>query len=146
MLDALDHAILNIVQRDNQITHAALGARIGLSPSSCRRRLATLRKAGVIIADVSIVDPRKIGLNITLHALVTLDRDAADAHRAFRAIVTAAPEISSCSYVTGPADYLATICIASMADYEEMADRLFGSPPVKRVETMVEMRSIKRMS
>ena len=144
MLDALDHAILQVVQRDNQITHEALGARIGLSASSCRRRLAALRKAGVIIADVAVVDPGKIGLNITLHVLVTLDRDAAEAHRAFRAIVAAAPEVLACHYVTGPADYLATICVASMADYEAMSDRLFSGPPVKRVESMVEMRCVKR--
>jgi DNA-binding Lrp family transcriptional regulator len=146
LLDALDHAILNIVQRDNQITHEALGASIGLSASSCRRRLAALRKAGVIIADVAVVDPGRIGLNITLHVLVTLDRDAAEAHRAFRAIVAAAPEIVSCHYVTGRADYVATICVASMAEYEAMSDRLFSSSPVKRVETMVEMRSVKRGS
>ena len=144
LLDALDHAILKIVQRDNQITHDALGAQVGLSPSSCRRRLAAMRKAGVIIADVAIVDPGRIGLNITLHALVTLDRDAAEAHRAFRAIVNGAPEILSCHYVTGPADYLATICVASMAEYEAMSDRLFSRSPVRRVETMVEMRSVKR--
>jgi DNA-binding Lrp family transcriptional regulator len=143
-LDALDHAILTIVQRDNQITHEALGARIGLSPSSCRRRLAALRKAGVIMADVAIVDPGRIGLTITVHVLVTLDRDVAEAHRAFRAIVAAAPEILSCHYVTGPADYLATICVASMAEYEAMSDRLFSSSPVRRVETMVEMRCVKR--
>ena len=144
MLDALDHAILRIVQQNNQITHEALGARIGLSPSSCRRRLAALRKAGVIIADVAVVDPGKIGLNITLHVLVTLDRDAAEAHRAFRAIVAAAPEVLSCHYVTGPADYLATICVGSMAEYEAMSDRLFSGSPVQRVETMVEMRCVKR--
>lgn len=144
MLDALDRAILKVVQRDNRISYDALGERIGLSPSSCRRRLGALRRAGVIVADVSIVDPRKIGLNITVHVLVTLDSDAADVHRAFRGIVTAAPEIVSCTYVTGPADYLATICTASIADYEELAERLFGRPPVKRVETMVEMRTIKQ--
>lgn len=143
MIDALDHAILKIVQHDNRITHEALGERIGLSSSSCRRRLAALRKGGVIVADVAIVDRRKIGLSVTLHALVTLDRDAAEVHRAFRGIVAAAPDIVSCAYVTGPADYLITICVASMDDYEELADRLFSGSPVKRVETMVELKAIK---
>jgi Lrp/AsnC family leucine-responsive transcriptional regulator len=144
VLDTLDHAILKAVQRDNQITHQALGKRIGLSASSCRRRLAAMRKAGVIVADVSIVDPHKIGLAVTLYVLVTLERDAASVHRAFRSLVSATPEIVSCAYVTGPADYLATICVSGIAAYEELADRVFNGPPVKRVETMVEMRPIKR--
>lgn len=144
MLDAFDHAILEVVRRDNQITYEALGERVGLSPSSCRRRLAALRKSGVIVADVSVIDPGKLGLNVTLHALVTLDRDAAETHRSFRAIVASAPEIIACTYVTGPADYVMTIHVASMAAYEELSDRLFSGPPVKRVETMVAMRSIKR--
>ena len=146
MLDPLDHAILAIVQRDNLVTHEALGAQVGLSASSCRRRLAALRKAGVIVADIAVVDPARIGLAITVHTLITLDRDAAEAHRTFRAIVAAAPEIVACHYVTGPADYLVTICIASMADYEALSDRLFSTSPVKRAETMVEMRCVKRAS
>ncbi len=145
MLDALDHAILSAVQRNNQITHQALGDRVGLSASSCRRRLAAMRKAGVIVADVSIVEPRKIGLNVTLHVLITLERDATEVHRVFRSLVSAAPEIISCTYVTGPADYLAMIYVASMANYEELAERLFNRSPVKRFETMVEMRTIKRV-
>jgi DNA-binding Lrp family transcriptional regulator len=144
LLDPFDHAILAIVRHDNLITHHALGERVGLSPSSCRRRLAAMRKAGVIVADVAVVDPAKVGMAITLHVLVTLDRDAAQAHRAFRAIVAAAPEIVACHYVTGPADYLATICVASMTDYDALSDRLFSAPPVKRVETMVEIRPVKR--
>ena len=145
MLDALDHAILKAVQRDNQITHQALGERIGMSASSCRRRLAAMRKASVIVADVSVVDPRKIGLAVTVYALVTLERDAAEVHRAFRSLVTKTPDIVSCTYVTGPVDYLATICVSDMAAYEELTDRIFNGPPVKRVETMVEMRPIKRV-
>ena len=144
--DALDRAILEAVQQDNLITHEALGTRVGLSASSCRRRLAALRQAGVIVADRAVVDPAKLGLAITVHALVTLDRDSAETHRAVRAIVAAAPEIIACHYVTGPADYLVTICIAGMAEYEALSDRLFSVHPVKRVETMVEMRCIKRAS
>ena len=143
-LDAHDHAILEIVQNDNQVTHEALGLRIGLSPSSCRRRLAALRKSGVIAADVSIVDPRKIGLNTILHVLITLESDSAETHRAFRDITRATPEIKTCAYVTGPADYLVTVCVRSVSDYEKLADRIFAGPPVKRAETMVELKSIKR--
>ena len=143
-LDALDHAILEIVQRDNLVTHEALGLRIGLSPSSCRRRLAALRKSGVIAADVSIVDPRKIGLNTVLHVLITLDNDSAETHRSFRAITRATAEIKTCSYVTGPADYLVTVHVGSVADYEKLADQIFSGSPVKRAETMVELKNIKR--
>lgn len=144
MLDALDHAILEIVRQDNRITYEALGERVGLSPSSCRRRLAALRKSGVIIADVSVVDPRKVGLAVTLHGLVTLERDATEAHRAFREVVARTPEIVACIYVTGPADYLITAQVVSMARYEELTDWIINSSPVKRIQTMVEMRTIKR--
>ena len=117
--------------------------------SASRRRRAVAAwprsaKAGVIVADVSIVDARKVGLNTTLHVLITLDGDAAGKHRAFRAIADATPQIKACAYVTGPADYLVTVRVGGMADYEMLADRIFSGPPVKRAETMVELRSIKR--
>ena len=54
-LDKADLAILRIVQKDNQITHAAIGDKIGLSVSAVRRRLVALRQDGHISKDVSIL-------------------------------------------------------------------------------------------
>ena len=61
-LDAFDRDILKVVQGDNLLTHAQIGERVNLSPSSVRRRLTHMREQGVIAADVSIVDPTALGI------------------------------------------------------------------------------------
>ena len=56
MLDEFDREILQIVQRDNRLTNAEIGERVGLSPSAVRRRLAALRDSGVEPRQVSYVE------------------------------------------------------------------------------------------
>ena len=60
-LDAIDRKILNILQKDNQITNIALAEKVHLSAPPCFRRVKRLRDMGVIVKDVSLVDPFKVG-------------------------------------------------------------------------------------
>ena len=47
-LDAIDTAILKVIQQNGRISNAELAERVGLSPSACSRRLDILEKSGVI--------------------------------------------------------------------------------------------------
>ncbi|MEK1870278.1 MAG: Lrp/AsnC family transcriptional regulator, partial [Ensifer adhaerens] len=47
-LDAIDHAILRILQQNGRISNADLAAKVGLSPSACSRRVDILEKSGTI--------------------------------------------------------------------------------------------------
>ncbi len=142
-LDRLDLAILDELQQHNRVTYDALGERVGLSPSSCRRRITALRRAGVIVADVAVVSPAKVGLPVVLFALVTLDRDGGDAHAAFRERMQQTPAVVARTYVTGPADYLVKIAVRDMEQYEALLTAVLGEAPVRRVETMVTLRETK---
>lgn len=79
-LDRIDRQILEILQGDNRIPNVSLAERVGLSPPACSRRVARLREAGVIVRDVSIVDPQKVGKAVKVMIAVTLaDRSKAAA-------------------------------------------------------------------
>lgn len=142
-MDRLDRAILDELQQDNRITFDVLGERVGLSPSSCRRRIAALRREGIILADVAVLAPAKLGVPVVLFAMVTLDRDSVETHRVFRERMNETPAVVSCTYVTGPADYLIKLAVSDMEEYEALLTAVLGEPPVRRVETMVCMRDTK---
>jgi DNA-binding Lrp family transcriptional regulator len=74
-LDRFDRALLEQVQVNNQVPARQLGERVGLSESAVLRRLRRLRREGVIAADVSIVHPSVLGLPLTVHVLVSLERE-----------------------------------------------------------------------
>ena len=140
-LDRFDFALLDLVQRDNQIPARLLAEKVGLSESAALRRLRRLRRDKVIAADVSIVRPEAIGLPLTIVALVSMERESASALDAFARRARARPEVRRCWYVTGEADWVLVLQLASMADYEAFTREMFlADPNVRAFRTLVAMR------
>lgn len=71
-IDDFDRALLREVQVDNQVPARVLAERVGLSESAVLRRL---RRDGVIVADVAVVRPAVLGTPLTVHVLVSLERE-----------------------------------------------------------------------
>ena len=143
-LDRLDLALLDRVQRDNQISARVLAERVGgLSESAALRRLHRLRQEGVIAADVSVVRPAAVGLPLTVVALVSLEREGAAAIDAFAVRARARSEVRQCWYVTGEADWVLVLRLASMEAYETLTRELFQADPnVRGFRTLVAMREV----
>lgn len=143
-LDAFDRKILAQVQRNARLTAAELSALVGLSPSACHRRLAALRQAGVIQAEVAVIDPRAVGRRITMVVTVTLEREHSDVITEFKRACRETVEIAQCYYVTGQADFVLVLTSRSMEAYDAFVERfLFSNRNVRRFETMVVMDRVK---
>ena len=143
-LDRLDLALLDLVQRDNQLPARALAERIGgLSESAALRRLRRLRRDGVIAADVAVVRPSAVRLALTVVALVSLERESEQALDLFARRVRARPEVRQCWYVTGEADWVLVLRLPDMEAYEALARELFlADANVRGFRTLVAMREI----
>ena len=143
-LDAFDAQILNVLQKDNQITSAEMAARVNLSPASCLRRMRRLREEGTIVADVSIVAPEAVGRNLTMIVLVSVERERPELLDEFKRSMQRTPEVMQCYYVTGDADFVLLVTAADMADYESFTQRFFfENPNIRRFSTMVVMNRVK---
>ncbi|TIO55284.1 MAG: Lrp/AsnC family transcriptional regulator, partial [Mesorhizobium sp.] len=54
------------------------------------------------------------------------------------------PEVQQCYYVTGEADFILVVTVATMADYEALTRRLFfENNNVRRFRTFVAMDRVK---
>jgi len=122
MLDSFDEAILNIVQENNQLTHAEIGRHVNLSPSSVRRRLARLRKDKVIQADVSIVDPSKAMIQAIV--MVSFKEESVEGYKAFKERMTKDPKVSQCYAVSGEIDFILIVQAESLEAYESWGERV----------------------
>ena len=60
-LDRIDKNIIRALQNNGRIQNNDLAREIGLSPSSCLRRVKLLEEAGVIQNYTAVIDPLKIG-------------------------------------------------------------------------------------
>jgi DNA-binding Lrp family transcriptional regulator len=142
-LDEFDHRLLELLQRDADLTLSALGEKVGLSPSAVQRRIKRYRASG-LMRQVAVLDPALIG-NVTLAmVLVALERESARHHAALYARVRAAPEVQQCYVLAGEWDYLVILATSGLAHTREVAERLFGNDEnLKRYETRMVFEPLK---
>ena len=142
-LDAFDRAILDLIQVDAGTPLRLIGERVNLSTAATQRRIRRLKERGVIQAQVAVVDPECVGRPITILVEVQAERTHGADLDAMKAQLSG-PEIQQCYYVTGSADFLLVLTVASMADYEALARRLFyENRNVKSFQTIIAMDRVK---
>lgn len=143
-LDRFDLAILDILQADNTTPQRAIAHAVNLSAPAVQRRIQRLKDSGVIRANVAVLDPVKVGKPLTIVLEVHLDNERPDRTAPLRARIAAEDAVQQCYSVTGEADYLLVVNVASMADYEALTRRLFeGDDNIKRFRTSVALASLK---
>jgi Lrp/AsnC family leucine-responsive transcriptional regulator len=126
-LDAQDRAILRLLQHDNRLTNLELAEKVNLSPPTCLRRVNRLRKEGVIIGDVTLIDPYRVGKNLTAIVEIALERTRESDIVAFETKIRADADVLQCYAVSGDADFLVVVCVDDMEDYLTLVRRLFLS-------------------
>lgn len=104
MLDALDRKLLAALQRDNRQSMAEIGELVGLSEPATRRRVARLRKEGYILADVSLIDPARVGITVIIS--IRFAKESRATYDAFKQEIAQTPEITQCYTVTGDEDFI----------------------------------------
>jgi Lrp/AsnC family transcriptional regulator, leucine-responsive regulatory protein len=143
-LDQFDISLLNIVQENNLLTTEQLADRVGLSATACQRRLKRLRANGAIAADVSLISGDAAGTPVTLIVLVSLEREQRDLLDGFKRRITSYPEVTQCYYVTGNADFILVVRVATMEAYGAFTERaFFGDKNVKAFQTYAAMQTVK---
>jgi DNA-binding Lrp family transcriptional regulator len=143
-LDSVDRRILDILQRDNHTSQQAIGEAVNLSAPAVQRRIKRLEESGVIASNVAVIDPLKVGLDVTVLVEISLDSERADRLDQTREALSKAPEVQQCYYVTGEADFMLVVVVPTLQEYEALTQRLFfADPNVRRFRSFVVMNRVK---
>lgn len=128
-LDDIDWSLLAALQQDAAQPNQRLAERAHVSPPTALRRVRRLREAGLIAAQVALLDEDRIasaqGHGLTAIAEVSLDRQGAEHLDAFerRAVPDAAVR-QAYRVAPGP-DFVLILRVADMPAYQALAERLF---------------------
>lgn len=117
-LDRTDREILHHLQQDGRLTNAELAERVHLSPSPCLRRVRQLEERGIIRRYATLLDPRQVGLPISVFVSVSLRSQDRQALQDFEARVQTYPEVMECYLMTGSSDYLLRVVVPDLDAYE----------------------------
>ncbi|WP_417411107.1 Lrp/AsnC family transcriptional regulator [Hoeflea sp.] len=143
-MDRIDRKLLNLMQRDASRTNVDMADEVGLSPSSCLRRVQRLRKSGLIERIVAILNPAKAGRVIKAMVTVELKRHGEQHMRRFLEIACAEEAVSHAYAVTGATDVVLMLRLRDMVEFDALCDRLFRDQTnVARFFTMIVIRTAK---
>ncbi|MEP7064094.1 MAG: Lrp/AsnC family transcriptional regulator [Betaproteobacteria bacterium] len=143
-LDRTDRKLLEILQDHGRMQNSDLARKLNLSPAPSLRRLQRLETTGVITRYAAIVDPKKIGLGVTAHLDVMLDKQAEHARSTFRKAVQRWPEVLTCYALTGQWDYSLKVVARDLDQYAHfLMEKVLALPVVVNVQSAFVLETVK---
>jgi len=127
LLDDLDRRILNALQDDAAQTNQQLAARVHASAPTCLRRVRHLLDAGVIVRQVALLAPEKLGPTLSAIVEITLDQQGDEMQQEFEQLVAAEAAVQQCYRVSPGPDFVLLVQVADMPAYHALAHRLFAA-------------------
>ena len=143
-LDNIDWKILDILQSDASISNLELSEKVFLSPSPCSRRVKNLESLGYISRRVTLIDPRKAGLPVTVFVQVTMHHQVKKDLDHFAQRVLEWPQVMECYLMTGDADYLLRVVVPDIQALERfIVDHLTKIPGIANIRSSFALKQVK---
>ncbi len=142
-LDEIDLKILSEIQADGRITNVELAKRVGISPPPCLRRVRTLEEEGYILGYRGLLDPRRLGFDVTVFASVHLSSQADADLKAFEEFVRGEPLVRECWMLSGEVDFILKCVAPDMATFQDFVTNLTAAPHVRNVRTSLVLQNSK---
>jgi Lrp/AsnC family leucine-responsive transcriptional regulator len=143
-MDRIDRKLLKLLQEDASRTNAHLAEEVGLSPSSCLRRIRRLKSTGVIDRIIAILNPTKAGRTVKAIVTVEMERHGEQYMRNFLDLVAKEPAVVQAYSVSGETDAILMLRLVDMDEFDVLCERLFRDRSnVARFYTMFVIRTAK---
>ena len=135
-MDQTDSKILLILQKNGRISMKELVAQVGLSAPAVAERVKRLEEKAVILSYRAVIDPVKLGKNIS--AFIMADAFS----NKYQAIVDYANQNSNiieCHHTIGKNCLMLKVYVENT---EQLKDIIIGLKPMAKTETYVNLCSI----
>ena len=143
-IDAIDRRIIRELQRDANLSHAAIAERVGASAASVWRRVRSLEKAGVLGKTVRLADAGALGRAVNVLCQVRMHRQSMDARSDFESFIQSREEIVECYAMSGEWDYLLRIAVSDVGDYDRFIRQgVLAHPSVANAASNFALRQVK---
>ncbi|MBN4056070.1 Lrp/AsnC family transcriptional regulator [bacterium AH-315-J23] len=143
-LDQKNDEILQILMREGRISNAELAEQVGMSPSTCLRRVQELERSGIIKGYRAVVDRELQGVGFAAYIAVGLSEHSKAAQKAFERSISLSPEVRECHNITGAVEYLLRVEVPDITAYKHFHTNVLGNlPHVTAITSYIVMASPK---
>ncbi|MCJ1909045.1 Lrp/AsnC family transcriptional regulator [Planococcus ruber] len=142
VLDQTDVHILDILQKEAQLSNTEIAKQVNLSPPAVHSRIKRLESEGYIIRQVAILNQEKLGFDLLCYIFISTDiHQAEELHRLERALVEM-PEVLECQCLTGEYDYLLKVANKNRKDLQDFIRKL-NKLGITKIQTSLALREVK---
>ena len=141
MLDQTDLKILSLLQRNGRCHLAEIAKEVALSSPAVMERVKKLEAQGVIKGYQAVVDPKKVGKDVTAFVGVSV------AHQrhidAFASYMMRQHDVLECHHVTGEESFILKVKTANTDSLEKLLAQVRSVEGVTGTVTKVVLSSVK---
>ena len=141
MLDQTDLKILSILQNNGRCHLAEIAKEVALSSPAVMERLKKLEAQGIIKGYQAILDPKKVGKDVTAFVGVSV------AHQkyidAFASYVSRQRDVLECHHVTGEESFILKVRTANTDSLEKLLGDIRSLEGVTGTITKLVLSSVK---
>ncbi len=143
-LDEIDRKILAELQADGRMTNVELARRVGISAPPCLRRVRTLEEAGYIRGYHADVNPRELGFEVQVFAMVGLHSQAEADLSAFEERCRGWDFVRECHMLNGEIDFILKCVAPDLSSFQTfLTEELTSARNVASVKTSLVIRCAK---
>ena len=143
-LSSIDRKILLLLQHNADLSAAEIAEKVELSQSPCWRRIHRMQEEGLIERKVALLNPKKLGLNMTVFVNIKLSAHGRSNLDEFERAVVGYPEVLECHVLMGAVDFMLRIVTRDIEAYERFFfEKLSLVPGIQEVNSIVALSEIK---
>lgn len=143
-IDNIDQQILELLMQNGQMPYAEIGKRIHVSSGTVHVRLKKMTKAGIINGTQLVLNPQKLGFDISAFIGVYLKKSSL--YQEVLSGLKEIPEVVSCDYTTGNYSMFVKILCRDTSHLKHVLhNKLQELSGIERTETFISLeQSINR--
>ncbi|MCP1310991.1 Lrp/AsnC family transcriptional regulator [Paenibacillus tyrfis] len=142
VLDEVDIQILDLMQKEAQLSNAELARRVNLSPPATHARVKRLESEGFIKRQVAILNQEKLGFDLLCFIFMSTNIHQAEQLEVLEKALSSMPEVLECHCLTGEYDYLLKVANKDRKELESFIRKL-NKLGIARIQTSLALREIK---
>ncbi|MHB1049734.1 MAG: Lrp/AsnC family transcriptional regulator [Bacteroidota bacterium] len=140
-LDEIDVTIIDILQKNGRTRRNDLAQAVDLSIPSISERLRKLETNGFITGYTAVIDPKKVGKDITAFIVVTVD--SSKHYHSFIEHAQSTDEILEVHSVTGSGTHLIKVRTENTSTLEKLLSKIQAWAGVMNTTTSIVLSTMK---
>jgi DNA-binding Lrp family transcriptional regulator len=133
-MDAIDEKLVLALRENGRASTAQLARLVGRSRTSVQSRIERLEKQGVIVGYTALLAPEHGPGAVRAHVMIKVGPKEA---RAVTAALRVIPQVRVLHSVSGEVDFIAVAATASVAEMDQVIDRIGALDGVERTTSSI---------